>query len=292
MVKLMKSKATILAMDPRQNSQYYRILSHPLTVSVLETTNRVLKTVGEEFKRSLKANKKSKSKQLLSTIERPTMTPEQEYHNTVFYYVSNLANVIERLDHIPLYIKRFPNSKTFKDQGITLHEWVHYHHSAYLITVIGIYDLALLIVNALLVLGIHPRKCNDKNVGNHPTVQKLKVNSHIEKLRETTKEHREPRNLLVHHGSLPKIEMLDRMETERFIKATAESLGISERVKPFIHPVIAESIYQDERRKLVKSISARTVLIVNDLYELFNMLHPIYSAYTAHLEKHYKAKGM
>jgi hypothetical protein len=274
--------------DPRRNSQYYRILSHPLTISVLETHNRVLKPVRAEAKKSFKNKKKSKSKHSLLTIERPALTPEQEYHNAVFYYASNLTHLVERLEHIPLFIKRFPNTKTFKEQGITLHEWVHYHHSAYLITVIGIYDLALLIVNAILVLGIHPRKCSDKNVSSHPTVQKSKISSPLGKLRDTTKNYREPRNLLVHHGALPKLEMLDMMENELFIERTGKLLGIKKHINPIIHPVMAETIYQGERRELAKSIVARTVLITNDLYVLFDALHSIYLAYAAHLGRHGK----
>src|SRR5215216_5849971 len=93
---------------------------------------------------------------------------------------------------------------------------------------------------------------------------------------------------LVHHGVLPKLEMLDMMETELFMERSEKLLGMKKRIDPIIHPVMAEMIFQSERRELARSIAARTVLITNDLYELFNALHPIYLAYTAHLGKHNK----
>ncbi len=112
----------------------------------------------------------------------------------------NLTSTIERLEEIPFYLVRFPNSPTFKKQGITLHKWVHYHYSNYLINAVTIYDTALLLTNVVFMLGLSPKSCSEETVARNRKVQGTKVKPAIDKLKEITKNYREPRNLYVHRG--------------------------------------------------------------------------------------------
>src|SRR4051812_36799076 len=90
----------------------------------------------------LKASKKQLNKSQSTNVPvRINLTREQIYHDEVFEYTRSLTHTVERLDEISVYLKRFPNSPTFKKQGITLHRWVQYHYSTYLTSAVTVYDI-------------------------------------------------------------------------------------------------------------------------------------------------------
>ena len=256
-------------------------------MSVLRNMDSILKPLENEFVKSIEQRVSPKNRPKLpesaegrQSSSSLVLTEEQAYHNEVFEYASNLIQAIERLKEMPYYLARFPNTKTFQNQGITLHTWIHYHYSNFLITGVSIYDTTLLLVNAVFRLGLHPRDCNNRTVTRNRNVHKTSVWTALKSLDEVTKKYRESRNLYVHRSRNPGLEFLDRLESFRFIQESSESLNI-EAGDPIIHPVIRKELYKLERRKLIEIVRNETTAISDSVKEVFDALWPIYQAYTS-----------
>jgi hypothetical protein len=247
----------------------------------------ILKPLQSEFVKSLEHGTGSKShpkqpesaggKQASSSL---VLTEEQAYHNEIFEYTSNLTQAVERLEEMPYYLAQFPNTKTFQKQGITLHKWIQYHYSSFLITGVSIYDTALLLTNAVFRLGLHPRDCSERTVTKNQNVRRTPVRVTLKSLDAVTKKYREPRNLYVHRSRKPGLEFLDRLDGLRFIQESSEGLNI-EAGDPEIHPVIRKELYKLERRKLIEAVRNETAAISDSVERVFDALQPIYQAYTS-----------
>ena len=273
-----------------EDSQCYRLLAHQLVISVLKNMDSLLKSLQDEFIQSVeeRISSETKPKESEKKGRQPAnhliLTEEQEYHNGVFGHTSNLIQAVERLEEVPFYLARFPNYKTFQKRGITLYKWIQYHYSNYLISGVSIYDTTLLLTNAVFMLGLHPRDCNDRTVTKNQNVRKTLVKAAIEDLDKVTQGFREPRNLYVHRNIMPHLEVLDRLERFRFTQEGLESLGIAESVsEPIIHPIVRKELYKLERRELIKTIRAETVAIADSIRSVFDTLYPVYLAYTESL---------
>jgi hypothetical protein len=275
---------------PQQIGQGDQLLAHPFTISVLRNYHAALEPLSKEFSESTKKSKTSetnaqprKKGQRAETVARPVLTTEQEYHLEVLEYVSNLARAVERLEEIPLYLGRFPNSPTFKKRGITQHKWIQYHHSNYLVIAVGTYDTALLLTNAVFMLGLDPERCKSETVKENRWVQRTNVAAALEKLRKVTDKHRRPRHLYVHRSKVPSLGFLDTLENERFIQETSTQLDIAD--EPLIDPVILPDFYRLARRELVKTARMDTTEILGAIKQFFDALQPVYSSYAENLQK-------
>jgi hypothetical protein len=229
------------------------------------------------------SKKQSKKSQEPTPLVRLTLTYEQEYHDEVFRYMSGLTHTVERHEEIPVNLGRFPNSPTFKTQGITLHRWIHYHYSNFLINVVSIHDTSLLLTNAVFLLGLSPRNCSEENVVKNRRVKRTRVKSAIDKIKEVTKSYREPRNLYVHGGVLPNLGQLDEYESLRFIHEAQEKLEIS--AEPIMPIWSVDQIYKSERRKLIQTLRCETKKIVEAVSEYLDTLEPVYSAIAKNLDE-------
>jgi len=272
--------------ENKNDSPYYRLIAHPFVISVMRNTDSALKPLQKEFVKSLQEETKAKtptkrSKKGESPSNNLTLTREQAYHNQVFEYTGNLTHAVERLEEIPFFLARFPNTKTFQKQGITLHKWIQYHYSNFLIAGVSVYDTTLLLTNSVFMLGLRPQACSDRTVTDNQNVRLTPVRDTIKKLDRVTKSYREPRNLYVHRNRLPTLDFLDRLESYRFIEEGFEDLGLAESPDDqIIHPVIRDELYKLERRKLIKTVRSETDIIADSIKEVFGELNPIYSAYS------------
>lgn len=256
-----------------------KLLSHPLTISVMEHFSPLLKPLEEKFIQEAEQSKETsmKSRKPQKDQSKLTLNLEQAYHAEVFQYVSNLIHAVERLDEIAIYLGQFPNSNTFYKQGITQDKWIHYHYANYTVTIVGIYDTILLLVNAIFMIGLNPRHCKDETVTNNLRVQLTPVAGFINKLNNIVQERRNQRHLYVHRGQLPDLGILETLESYRFIKEANEELG--KQIEPIVHPVIVRDLYRLERRNLVKTARSDTTRITTAVVDIFNSLQPYYALY-------------
>jgi hypothetical protein len=276
--------------DPRQNSSYYKLLSHEFVILVLQQQSLIQNEFSSKFMDKDKNGKtgidiKAQVKIILSEIHDTDiyLSAKIHYHNEVFQYANSLTHAVERLEMSPIYISRFTRSKTYDHSGINLHRWMQYHYSNYLITVVSIYDTALLLTNAVFALGIKPRDCSNKTIVKNSRVSQTSVKNALNNLDNITKEFRQPRNLFVHRSIIPDLDSLDHLESIRFIDEASESFDTEQN--PIMHPKIVEMLYKSERRKLVRGLQQQTKGITAEVHNLYTQLLPAYLKYSALLSR-------
>lgn len=141
--------------------KFYRLLEHPFVFSVLEKNKIVSEPLTEQAIQAYKFGQKPKY----------SLTLKVAYHLNVGHYLRTLIGTVERIEQVPIFLKRFPNSKFFAENNITLHKWVNYHYTNFLIMSVSLYDISLLLTNEVFALGIEPRKCDEKRVAKHELVR-------------------------------------------------------------------------------------------------------------------------
>lgn len=267
---------------------YEKLLDHPLVGSVIQNSGPVLaarvSAVEEEagtdgpIASGKRPNKAVGAKAPVTLV----LTREQEYHDEVFFHVRGLAGAVERLDEISIYLGRFPNSPTFKRRGITMHRWVQYHYSNYLTGAVTVYDTALLLTNAVFMLGLSPKVCSEETVTKNRRVQRTKASAALNKLKEVTRQYREPRNLHIHRGESPVLGKLDEYENILWMHRAQERLEIN--TGPRVPVRVVETLYGFERRRLVRSVRDETEGVAEAARGLFDSLVPVYAAMTSRLK--------
>jgi hypothetical protein len=239
---------------------------------VLKESSRVSKSLEQSFVEQI--NKKTQGSKKKKE-PKPVLSLEQKYHSDVFQHLTNLIHAVERIDEIAVYLGQFPNSETFSKHGITQDKWIHYHYANYTITVIGIYDTVLLLVNAVFLLGLSPESCKDSTVTENLRVQITPVSAAIKRLNEVVKKYRQKRNLYAHRSQLPNLGFIESLESYRFIQESEKELGIE--TEPIMHPIIVKDLYRLERRNLVKSVNVEMNQVLEILENIFDTLQPIHS---------------
>jgi hypothetical protein len=225
---------------------------------------------------------KERTKMILQNmqVENPRLYKQFYYHNDVFHYISNITRAIERIEMTPIFIRRFPRNRTYDNRGITLHRWIQYHYSNYLVTVVSLYDTALLLTNAVFALRVEPKKCNDRTITNNAIVKQTPVKGTLEAISSAVDKYRDTRNYLVHRNIQPELERLDELESFRFVYEAGKSFN--QDWEPIIHPNVVKFLYSHHRRALIKEVIDETEKLTDALYDFFTELGFVYEVITEH----------
>ena len=265
-------------MNSERYPKFYRLLAHPFTLEVLEDVKKVFEIGSTETGQPFST----------SQISEAFSRREFAYYYNVFIYLSNLVRTVERMEQVPIYLRRFPNSKYFAEHNITLPTWMSYHYANFVIMNVSLYDIALLLTNEVFVLGNEPRFCNEKTVARHKRVKDTRVKQALDRLAQAVEEYRDPRNLFVHRGHLPPLGFVDDLEMFDVLQKTEEELGMKVSVnnpimEMFSSPTILQDLYRMERRTLVKQLEQRIDLLVELLLGLFDAEKPVYESVSEQL---------
>lgn len=252
--------------------KYYRLLEHPFTLSVLENDKIVSEPLSEQASKAHKLGQKPKY----------SFTPEMAYHFNVGYYSRSLISTLERIEQVPIFLRRFPNSKFFIDNSVTLHKWVNYHYTNFLVMSVSLYDIALLLTNEIFMLGIEARFCNEKSVVKHKLVKETSVKTCLDNLGHAVDEYRDPRHLFVHRGRVPSMGFLDDLDTFDFLQKARNDLDIEKATdnlsNVLSNPYILKALYKIERKNLIAQIEQKTNIFVELIFEFFSSQKPIYDS--------------
>jgi hypothetical protein len=269
-------------------SPHFKLLSHPFVISVLQNNHVLHSLISSAIKNQrIKsgADIKERTQQVLKQMRSSDIKQYLKFHynNSIFNYVSNLIHALERMEAAPVFLKRFTRSKTYDQSGITIHRWIQYHYSNYIITMTSIYDTSLLLTNSVFALGLEPKKCNDKTVTKSAQVKQTPVSSALNQLGEITKNYKEPRDLFAHRNTIPDLDMLDELESLRFIERVSDQLP--HKQEPIIHPRLVDVLYQSERRKLIQAVKGENERVADTLYTLFTELQIVYDNMHKNIEE-------
>ncbi len=258
--------------------KFYRLLEHTFVLGALENEKKASKPLTEQAMQAYQLGQKPQY----------SFTPEMAYHHNVNHYLRGLIGTIERIEQVPIFLRRFPNSKFFTENNITLHKWVNYHYTNFLIMSVSLYDIALLLTNEIFMLGIEARFCNEKSVAKHKSVKGTSVKTSLDNLAQAVDEYRDPRHLFVHRGRTPSMGFMDELETCDFLQKAEKELGIEQTVNDSINllsnPIVLRDLYKVERRKLIAQIEQKTTALIELLFELFSSEEPIYDLISKRLE--------
>jgi hypothetical protein len=131
---------------------------------------------------------------------------EYEYYDyDVFTKLSSVTSATERLEQSQIFIRTFPKPRSYEKLRINQYTWIEYHYSNYIITLVGLFDIALTLTNSVFRLGNRERDCKADLISMNSWVVKTPVKQAIKDLDDLIKPHRESRNLHVHRGTLPDI---------------------------------------------------------------------------------------
>ncbi len=260
--------------------------AHPLVLAVMENTRAYHNYVSTGLKERPAEPRSGLREQVAQLLDELRQSDARRYacfwyHDGTFRYTANIINAIERMDLTPIFLKRFPRSETYDRHGLTLHRWVQYHYCNYLVAVTGVYDTALLLVNAVFALGLEPRDCRDRTVTFSERVKNTLVEQALVDLDGVISPYRDPRNHFAHRNRLPDLGLLDDLERSMFIESLGGSPG--SEADPLGHPVVVQMLYQSERRNLARTVADETDRVASGVSRLFTALEPFYAVFAERL---------
>lgn len=214
----------------------------------------------------------------------PKLNSQERYHWDIFRYLTNLTGAVDRLKEIQVYLSRFPNPRIYDRKGITQDKWIKYHYGNFIVTMVTIHDAALILVNAVYMLGLNPKDCNENTVSKNTRIRNTSVGEALAELDEATKEYRYPRNLQLHRGEPPEISVIQMQE----------ALSILQRVgSPLLEANELDKLYRAPSSEIVTDLDSRTKMVINQLSHLFDALlaqYELQSEFQLLVEKSFRKK--
>jgi len=198
----------------------------------------------------------------------PKLSDEQNYHYYVNWYAYNMVKLFRRLNHTTIYIKDFPKPRSYFKQGITQYDWIQYHYHDYMVSIVGLYEVALKLTNGVFRLGIDEKQVNKSTIEDNLWVKSTGVSESLRTLRQATSHVKAPRNLFIHGGDLLKLDELDRLD----IISIASKLHLCE-----YPPDVIKNAFQVDIERLVNRMSSEISSMENHAINLFDKLLPIYN---------------
>lgn len=206
----------------------------------------------------------------------PKLSAEQSYHYYVLWYVNNMAKLFRRLNHITIYIKDLPKPRGYLKQGITQYDWIKYHHHVYMVSIVGLYEVALKLTNGVLRLGIDEKLVKKSTIEDNSWVKSTGVSESLRTLRQATSRVKAPRNLFLHGGDLLKLDELDRLD----IISMASKLHLTCEYPPNL----TKNLFQPTIDRLANKMSKEILSLENLAINLFDKLLPIYDFHVSVFE--------
>ncbi len=195
------------------------------------------------------------------------------YDYDVFFRASAAISAVERLKQSEQFIRTFPRPRSYEKQRINQHIWIEYHYSFYVITLVSLFDIALILTNSVFRLGNREQDCKEHLIKNNAWVVRTSVKGALENLKKQIEPHKAGRNLHVHRGEVQSIaaemksEDLDRLA----LINSAQMLGGTT-----IHKEIIDFAYKGHVKKICNRLAEERGQIGAAILRLFDCLLPVY----------------
>jgi len=179
-----------------------------------------------------------------------------------------MLKAFRRLNYVTIYIKDFPKPKSYLRQGVTEYDWIQYHYLVYILSIAGLYDIALKLTNGVFRLGLNERIVNESTVEHNSWVKSTGVSKLLATLRQATSQVKKPRNLFIHGGDLLGLDELGMLELicmATKLHATCEYPANS-----------IKYLFQCNIDELTNKMSSQISSLENNVINLFDKLLPVY----------------
>ncbi len=205
------------------------------------------------------------------------MTETQTYDYSVFKKASAILECLYHLHDIPKFIRRFPSPRTYEKEGISQYRWIEYHYSFYVITIMSVYDTALLLVNAAFRLGNPDRICRRNLIVENEWVKHSGVDGKLAALDDVVDPHRSERNLYVHRRMGPELAEAFSSELLDYLKLISFANGFGELI--IDRPTLGIA-FEIEIKNVIKKLNEEILRLEDAVRQLFDSLLPVYRAHT------------
>jgi hypothetical protein len=218
---------------------------------------------------------------LLELAGKESSSLQRGYELRSFIWCETLALLFERLKRIREMTARSVYARGAQRNTI-LKEWVKYNYHIYMLIYQSVLDVALLLTNEILDLGIPTRQCNYNMICRNRRVKDLAIDRILDELSRLTEEHRRGKNLLLHRGISPPPRKSGGATISLDITNLAVELELTEEQ---IRSSLEEfSSYQD-KTQLIQQMSRECEEIESVAERLMDALLPqylrIHSFYTS-----------
>ena len=200
-------------------------------------------------------------------------TVEEKYNFSIASHIGSLSNTINRLEAIQTYLTlTISLPKSFKEKGITEEEWILYHYSSYILSIVGIYDVAVYLVSSVARFDIESSPRFEIDVRNKIKEDNRfrEIKKALDSLKSNIGPYKEQRNLYLHKGKVPSSKAFEKIrfiETyQMFHNMFAPDKKKSTKKMPYIRVVL----------NMQKEIEKESEKLCSCIENLFSALMPIY----------------
>ncbi|MEZ4956697.1 MAG: Cthe_2314 family HEPN domain-containing protein [Saprospiraceae bacterium] len=123
-----------------------------------------------------------------------------KYVMGVFRYYNRILSVAEDLDKVQVFLRRFPNTKYLKENGINQLSYTQYHIEVAIHKVHTILELKKLMINEVFELGLSERDCSWDLIKDKPEIKGGKIYGILNSYYTTFKQMINARHLNTHRG--------------------------------------------------------------------------------------------
>ncbi len=195
------------------------------------------------------------------------------YDIEVFRSASALESAIYRLRQNITYIENYTGDIDGHDTVLTQYDWIQYHYSFFVTTLVSIPDLLFILVNAIFELGNPERHCKRDIILKNAWIRETEIPRKIHDLESIVKPYRKPRNLLIHRGRMPDLpcnsdnSLLDYLSFYNVpLKARSD----------FMSPELLRAAWEHERPKIRVCLLSEAERIDASVTSVFDALLPYY----------------
>jgi hypothetical protein len=244
-----------------------KLASHPFAKKVMDKVSPLLAASIRKLQDVAQQGKvKSKEKNELWEYE--------WYGYEVCTHLSAITSGSARLEQSQNFIHTFPRPRSYEKEGIHQSIWIEYHYSYYVITLVSLFDIALILTNSVFRLGNREQDCKAELIMMNRWVRQTSVKRALSDLNELIKPHRKTRNLHVHRGEVPDIASV--MKSDELDWLNLCSILIQMQDEPNIDRRIIDNAYKGRMKELCEKLQAERDKIHDTIWRLFDGLLPIY----------------
>lgn len=199
------------------------------------------------------------------------------YHYLVFQKASAIISGVERIENSLIFIRNFPNPRSYERKGIHQYMWIEYHFSFFVLNINSLLDMALILTNTVYQLDIKEKDCNLRHILRDSQVKNTCIEIALRELNIIVSKYKETRNLFVHRGEIPILRSITESEMLDLLKVYSTVLRNS---KPIVSVETIDSVYKNESQKLAEKLNIDVKKLIVAIIYLFDTLLPKYKIQT------------
>lgn len=246
-----------------------QMLSHPFFAEICDDLQLLNERLPPKMPKSLEEHLHGKP---------PALSESEYYVVSVFLWTSTLADSFKRLEHIRAYLAYFRLLKQYREIGINRANYIRYHYSNHAVTLLGIFDIALILTNNVFRLGLPERQCRPETVTHNRWVRSRGIDKILQEFDSALEPLRGPRHMSIHRGYprdseplwyLRGFEILRSIDSPLEVDSSSKIISLSE----------VGTMYKAEILRILDELSEQEKPVFNTCKELLAALHPVYNSW-------------